>query len=132
MHGTCICSDSHAPHWLISGLLASVLSIIDGNQEAVGGWCRQLPESVMQMVLEQLGKVLANDAAGRAQFVHTGGLAAVQLMGEAPGSSLKEVVEIINASYPEEIVKYYSPGYSQQLLEKLDKLAAAGQTTMVA
>ena len=48
-------------------------------------------------------------------------------MAEAPGSKLKEAVEIINSCYPEEIVKYYSPSYSQQLLEKLDTMAAAGQ-----
>lgn len=38
-----------------------------------------------------------------------------------------QAVEIINSCYPEEIVKYYSPSYSQQLLEKLDTMAAAGQ-----
>lgn len=72
----------------------------------------------------QVGKVLANDPAGRSQFVHSGGLAAVQQMAESPGSKLKEAVEIINSCYPEEIVRYYSPSYSQQLLEKLDSMAA--------
>ena len=67
----------------------------------------------------QVGKVLANDPNGRATFVQSGGLAAVQQMGEAPGSKLREAVEIINSCYPEEIVRYYSPSYSQQLLEKL-------------
>jgi len=43
----------------------------------------------MRLVLEQTGKVLANDAAGRSQFVHSGGLAAVQQLAEAPGSKLK-------------------------------------------
>ena len=69
--------------------------------------------------------MLANDPAGRSQFVHSGGLAAVQVMAEAPGSKLKEAVEVLNSCYPEEIVRYYSPSYSQQLLEKLDSMAAA-------
>jgi hypothetical protein len=34
-------------------------------------------------------QVLANDAPGRSQFVHSGGLAAVQQLAEAPGSKLK-------------------------------------------
>ena len=90
--------------------------------------CRQLPESIMKMVLEQVGKVLANDPSGRAQFVHSGGLAAVQQMGEAPGTALREAVEIINSNYPEEIVHYYSPGYSQQLLQKLDAMSTSSSS----
>jgi hypothetical protein len=33
-------------------------------------------------------------------------------------------VEVINSAFPEEIVRYYSPAYSRQLLEKLDAAAA--------
>jgi hypothetical protein len=84
---------------------------------------RPLPENVMKMVLDQLGRVLANDAAGRATFVHSGGLAAAQQLSEAAGSGLKEAVEIINSSYPEEVVRHFSPAYSKQLLQKLDSLA---------
>jgi hypothetical protein len=75
----------------------------------------------------QVGKVLANDPSGRAQFVHSGGLAAVQQMGEAPCSKLKEAVEIINSCFPEDVVRYYSPSYSQQLLQKLETMAASAQ-----
>lgn len=85
---------------------------------------KPLAEGVMKLVLEQVGKVLANDAPGRAAFVKSGGLAKVQHLAEAEGSCLKEVADVINGCYPEEIVKYYSPGYSQQLLSQLDSLAA--------
>jgi len=34
---------------------------------------------------------------------------------------------VINSCYPEEIVKYYSPAYSAQLLQKLEALAVAPQ-----
>lgn len=85
---------------------------------------RGLPESVMKIVLEQLGKVLATDATGRSTFVHSGGLARLQQMAEQDGSRLAEAVAVINSSYPEEIVRYYSPTYSTQLLQKLDAMAA--------
>jgi hypothetical protein len=65
----------------------------------------------LSCVILQVGKVLANDPAGRSQFVHSGGLAAVQQMAEAPDSKLKEAVDIINSCYPEEVVRYYSPSY---------------------
>ena len=78
--------------------------------------------SLYECCLSQVGKVLGNDPGSRAAFVHSGGLAAVQHMAEAPGSKLKEAVEIINSAYPEEIVKYYSPQYSQQLLERLQTM----------
>ena len=79
-----------------------------------------VPEAVMKLVLEQIGRVLANDPPSRPAFVHSGGLAAVQRMAEAPGGRLKEAVEIINSNYPEQIVKYYSPSYSQALLQELE------------
>lgn len=74
----------------------------------------------MRIVLEQLSKILSNDPQGRSQFVHSGGLALLQQMAEAPESSLTDVIDTINSQYPEEIVMHYSPSYSQSLLEKLD------------
>jgi hypothetical protein len=38
---------------------------------------------------------------------------------------LQEAVEVINSTYPEEIVQLLSPAYSRALLEKLDAAAAA-------
>jgi hypothetical protein len=48
-----------------------------------------LPEGVMRLALEQAGRALSSDPAGRSAFVHSGGLAAVQLLAEAPGGKLK-------------------------------------------
>ena len=41
------------------------------------------------------------------------------------GSKLAEYIRAINECYPEEIVRYYSPGYSAALLEKIDQYSAA-------
>jgi hypothetical protein len=49
------------------------------------------------------------------------------------GSKLAEAIRTINECYPEEIVRYYSPGYSATLLAKIDDYAAAAtaQSTAV-
>ena len=69
--------------------------------------------------------MLPNDPAGRHAFVASGGFAKMQALGATPGTELKEHVDVINSCYPEEIVKYYSPSYSAQLLQKLEQLALA-------
>ena len=94
--------------------------VVVGEQE------RGLPEGIVKYTLAQIAKVLPNDAAGRHDFVTSGGFAVVQQLDAAAGNKLKEHVDIINSCYPEEIVKYYSPGYSAALLEKLDAMAAQG------
>ena len=68
-------------------------------------------------MLAQISKVLPNDAEGRSTFVTSGGFAKVQALCADSGSALKEHVDVINSCYPEEIVKYYSPGYAATLLE---------------
>ena len=52
----------------------------------------------------------------------------LQVMAEQPESRLAEAVAVVNSSYPEEIVRYYSPTYSTQLLQKLDAMAATAGT----
>lgn len=79
----------------------------------------QLSDGVSKVVLEQLGKVLAGDASGRTAFVHSGGLSKVQEIAERPGNRHKDLVAVVNNHFPEEVVRYYSPAYSQQLLQKL-------------
>ena len=67
--------------------------------------------------------MLPNDARARRMFVITGCLKKVQEMEAEPGSALAEYIAIINACFPEEIVRYYTPGYPETLLEKVDQYA---------
>lgn len=116
------CLETNKPHlWLKRAILGAVqLGIILGAvtsdiPEASLYYCWLCPWQIIchfkltdTIVLfclscRQVGKVLGNDPSGRAAFVHSGGLAAVQQMAEAPGSKLKEAVEIINSAYPEEV-----------------------------
>ena len=85
----------------------------------------ELPEAVAKYVVAQVAKVLPNDPASRHDFVTSGGFATVQALDAAAGSAFREHVEAINSCFPPEIVKYYSPGYSKELLTKLEAPVAA-------
>lgn len=54
-------------------------------------------------------------------FVTSGGLRKLQEIEAEPGSTLMEYITLINQCFPEEIVRYYSPGYPESLLEKIEQ-----------
>eukprot|EP00063_Salmo_salar_P037781 XP_014012616.1 PREDICTED: sperm-associated antigen 6-like [Salmo salar] len=66
-------------------------------------------------------QVLPHDSKARRLFVTSGGLKKVQEIKADPGSALQEYINSINNCYPEEIVRYYSPGYSETLLARVEK-----------
>ena len=51
------------------------------------------------------------------------GMETCQALDARSGSALKEYVDVIKSCYPEEIVRYYSPTYGTELLEKLEVTA---------
>ncbi|CAG5118356.1 unnamed protein product [Candidula unifasciata] len=79
------------------------------------------PPNILKYVVGQFSKVLPHDAKGRKLFVTSGGLKKIQEIKAEPGSALAEYINAINSCYPEEIVKYYSPGYSDALLERVEQ-----------
>ncbi|XP_058484679.1 sperm-associated antigen 6 [Solea solea] len=78
------------------------------------------PSNILKHVVGQFSKVLPNDSKARRSFVTSGGLAKVQEIRAEPGSQLQEYINAINNCFPVEIVRYYSPGYSEVLLERLE------------
>ena len=101
------------------------------------------PPNILKYVIAQFSKILPHDVSARRGFVTSGCLARVQEIaslyaagpisslsnGAEPetgdnqflGSKLAEYIRVINECYPEEIVRYYSPGYSTTLLSKIDE-----------
>ncbi|TRZ00293.1 hypothetical protein DNTS_009902 [Danionella cerebrum] len=78
------------------------------------------PSNILKHVICQFSKVLPHDSKARRLFVTSGGLKKVQEIKAEPGSVIKEYINAINNCYPEEIVRYYSPGYSETLLERIE------------
>lgn len=79
----------------------------------------RIPDDILTVVVAQLAKMLLNDPDARTQFVTSGGLEKLQRLLIDVGSKLKQMVDSINAYYPEEIVRYYSPGNSGALLQRI-------------
>ncbi|XP_041670368.1 sperm-associated antigen 6 [Cheilinus undulatus] len=83
------------------------------------------PSNILKHVVCQFSKVLPHDSKARRLFVTSGGLKKVQEIEAEPGSDLQEHINAINSCFPEEIVRYYSPGYSETLLQRLDSYQPA-------
>ena len=87
------------------------------------------PPNILKYVMGQFSKILPLDVNARRSFVTCGGLQRVQeivaLNSNASngnglvGTKIGEYIRTINECYPEEIVRYYSPGYSTTLLDKV-------------
>ncbi|XP_001603009.1 sperm-associated antigen 6-like [Nasonia vitripennis] len=89
--------------------------------EALEPLLHDAPPNILKYILGQFSKILPNDARARRLFVTTGGLKKVQEIQADPSSTLSEYITIINCCFPEEIVRYYSPGYPDSLLEAVEQ-----------
>ncbi|CAG9861711.1 unnamed protein product [Phyllotreta striolata] len=88
------------------------------------------PSSILKYVLGQYSKVLPQDSKARRLFVTTGGLKKVQMIEAKPGTTLFEYISVINSCFPEEIVRYYSPGYPETLLDKVEQYSPQMMTVL--
>ena len=64
--------------------------------------------------------MLPHDAKARRLFTTSGGLKKVQEMSAEEGSELSQHIAAVRRCFPDEILKYYSPNYNEQLLETLE------------
>ena len=115
------------------------------------------PLVVLKNMMAQNAKILPNDVESRKFMVTSGGLSRVQLIAAqyatTPGqnvpqpasdasqedkrayhcSKLAQSIAKVNSCFPEDIVRYYSPGFSTALLSKIDDFVAdKGQSNQIA
>merc|ERR1711997_131583 len=103
---------------------------------------------ILKYIIQQFAKVLPNDNNNRKSFVQCGALQKIQELKYLYESSKDKAedenvendedanaenidysdvlsfISTINSCFPPELVQYYSPNYSQQLLKKLDDFEA--------
>merc|ERR1712048_94659 len=78
------------------------------------------PPDILKHVIAQYSKVLPHDAKARRIFTTSGGLKKVQEMSAEEGSELSQHIAAVRRCFPDDILKYYSPNYNEQLLETLE------------
>lgn len=79
-------------------------------------------DKILKHILNQYVKHLKNNTNEKKAFVTNGGLQKLQELKPSLSEPLKEKIDEINSYYPEEIVKYYSPDYAAQLMNKLENI----------
>lgn len=88
------------------------------------------PPSILKSVLSQFAKILPTSVDARKQFVTSGCCQRVQEIhcaystqqssSEYSMTKMAETIRLINSCFPEEIIRYYSPGYSSALLQRIE------------
>ncbi|XP_034950035.1 sperm-associated antigen 6-like [Chelonus insularis] len=91
------------------------------NTEALEPLLNNGPPEILKYVLGQFSKILPHDPRARRIFVTSGGLRKIQEIKVDPGSSIFEYMNIIYSCFPEEIIRYYSPDFSDVILEKVEQ-----------
>lgn len=84
----------------------------------------------MVFVYKILLQVLPQDPKSRRLFVTSGSLKKLQEIDAKPGTTLCEYINVINSCFPEEIIRYYSPGYPETLLDKVEQYAPQMMTVL--
>ncbi|CAH8551431.1 unnamed protein product [Schistosoma mattheei] len=90
------------------------------NLEALEPLLQKAPPSILKHAVAQFSKVLPHDSRARRWFVASGGLKKIQELKDDNEGLLSEYINAINNCYPEEVVRYYSPGYAETLMERVE------------
>lgn len=79
------------------------------------------PENILKYVVARYASILPNDVEAKKNFVTSRGMAKLQVILEKAqeGTPLFESIQVINSCYPEEVVRYYTPGFDQVLVDSL-------------
>lgn len=78
------------------------------------------PEKILKHILNQFTRHLKDNNSELKAFVSNGGLQRLQDLKQRVSEPLREKIDEINSYYPDNIVKYYSPEYATQLLNKIE------------
>ncbi|VDK33124.1 unnamed protein product [Taenia asiatica] len=90
------------------------------DMEALQSILHSSPPNILKYAVVQFSKLLPRNAKARRAFVVSGCLRKIQEIDAEPGSALYTHITAINNCFPEDVVKFYSPGYPEVLLERVE------------
>ena len=95
--------------------------IIDScsNLSALEPLLHVAPEKILKHILKQYVKNLKGNTQEMRNFAQNGGLQKIQELKAKVGPKIQALITDINSYYPADIVKYYSPDYAADLLNKI-------------
>ncbi len=96
--------------------------IIDNcsNLSALEPLLHVAPEKILKHILQQYVKNLKGNTTEMRNFAQNGGLQKIQELKSKVNQKLQTLIDEINGYYHDDIVKYYSPDYAADLLNKID------------
>ncbi len=88
------------------------------------------PRTFLKYIIRQLAKVLFNNTEGRKHFVTAGHLQQIlQMTRNEDDEKILQAVNELKSIYPNEVVSYFSPDFSEELIKKLDEFTPVNQSS---
>ena len=106
----------------------SLKKIIDTceNLKALEPLIPLAPEKILKHILQRFVVCLKDNKEAKKNFVN-GGLQKLQEIKVKASGPIQQLISDINSYYDDAIIKYYSPDYAQNLLNKIDNYSALGE-----
>ena len=105
----------------------SLKKIIDSceNLKALEPLIPLAPEKILKHILQRFVVCLKDNKEAKKNFVN-GGLQKLQEIKVKASGPIQQLISDINSYYDDAIVKYYSPDYASNLLNKIDNYSSLG------
>ncbi|XP_067119744.1 sperm-associated antigen 6-like [Centruroides vittatus] len=95
------------------------------HQASLEALIQDCPLDIMELVLAQYSKILLYNVRARIGFIMVGALKKIQELKTEGRTEINQYIHTINSCFPEEVVKYYTPSYLQELLTKVEEYKPA-------
>lgn len=92
------------------------------NLEALEPVFIKCPTNLAKYSIIQFSKILPNNSTYKKSFIKSGCLQRLQeIKNSEEGKKIEMEINLINQSFPDDIINFYTPGYSETLIKRIDE-----------